>query len=259
MIIDDKKVVILIAVRMKSTRLPGKALRIIEDQNITEHLIDRLKYCKNVDEVILCTSINPENQVLLDVAEKKGIKAFIGSENDVMKRFIDAVEKFVPDADIIVRVTGDNPLTSPYFIDNAIEHHIKKSADYTSTIELPRGTKGEVINFSALKKAYELAEDSSFSEYMTWYFTENPEFFKIEKAPVDDDMKRPQYRFTVDTPADFELMKKIYKELYIPGSIIPLKKAIKFIDENPNLMKINKHIQVKDVKDSVNVKLKKVD
>ncbi len=255
---DNKKVVILIAVRMKSKRLPGKALKIIEDQTITEHLIDRVKQCKHVDKVILCTSTHPDDKVLLELGEKKGIYTFAGDEKDVMKRFLDAVQINAPDADIVIRVTGDNPLTSPYFIDNAIAHHIKTGADYTSTVELPRGTKGEIISLSALKKAYELAEDSGFSEYMTWYFTENPEFFKIEKGPVDDEMKRPQYRFTVDTPEDFELMKTIYEKLYKSGEIIPLKDAIKFVDENPELAKLNEQIQVKNVKDKVNVKLKKM-
>ena len=173
-----------------------------------------------------------------------------------MKRFLDATEKFVSSADIVIRVTGDNPLTSPYFIDKAVEHHIKTGADYTSTQELPQGTKGEIISLSALKKAFQLAEDSSFSEYMTWYFTKNPEFFKIEKAPVDDDMKRPQYRFTVDTPEDLELIRQIYKRLYSPGEIIWLKEAIKLVDENPELIQINNHIKSKDIIEKVNVKLR---
>ncbi len=251
------KSVILIAVRMKSKRLPNKALAVVEGQTITEHLIDRMKKSKNADKVILCTSTHPDDAPLLEVAEKKGIYAFAGDELDVMKRFIDAVQVHAPDADIVVRVTGDNPLTSPYFIDNAIEHHIKTKADYTSTSELPQGTKGEVISLSALKKAFELAENSKFSEYMTWYFTKNPEFFKMEKAPVDEDMKRPHYRFTVDNPEDLELIKAIYKKLYTPGKIIPLKDAIKFVDDNPELAKINENVKGPDVQ--INVKLKKRD
>ncbi len=250
----ENNVAILIAVRMKSTRLPKKALQVIEGQTLIEHLIDRMKQCKHANHVILCTSIHPDDRILLDIAKKKDIFYFVGNEKNVMKRFLGAAEKVK--ADIIVRVTGDNPLTSPYFIDSAIKHHLKAGADYTYTTDLPQGTKGEVISVSALKKAHELAEDPNFSEYMTWYFTDNPNFFKIEKILIDEDMKRPSYRLTVDTPEDLELIKKIYGKLYEHGQIIPLKAVIKFLDENPNLLKINANIKSKDVKDKVNVRLR---
>jgi spore coat polysaccharide biosynthesis protein SpsF (cytidylyltransferase family) len=252
--ISNNKVAVLIAVRMKSTRLPKKALLIIEDQTLVEHIIDRMKHCKRVDFVMLCTSTHPDDQILLKIADMKGVLSFAGSEDDVMQRFLDAAKKV--EANIIVRVTGDNPLTSPSFIDNAIDHHMKTNSDYTYTTELPQGTKGEVISISALERAHKLAENTNFSEYMTWYFIENPSFFKIEKVPVSEDMKRPHYRLTVDTPEDFELIKIIYRKMYKPGKIISLKEVIKFLDNNPALLKINSNIKIKNMEDKVNVKLK---
>ncbi|OGM01761.1 hypothetical protein A3K72_01050 [Candidatus Woesearchaeota archaeon RBG_13_36_6] len=250
-----KKVAILIAARMKSKRLPQKCMLKIEDQPMICHIIDRMKQSKEADVVVLCTSENPNDRILIKQAIKKRIPYVTGSEDDVMARFLQAAETV--NADVIVRVTGDNPLTSPSFIDNAIKYHIKTSADYTSTTELPQGTKGEVINVSALKKAHELAENPRYSEYMTWYFTDNSKFFKIEKAPVEDDIRRPKYRLTVDTPEDLKLMREVYKRLYKSGSIIPLEKAIRLLDKNPELLEINAHIKSKDVKDKVNVKLRR--
>ena len=250
------KVAILIAVRMKSTRLPKKAIVKIEDQTLIEHIIDRVKICKNADIVILCTSTNKEDEILIEIAKKKKILYFLGSENDVMQRFLDAAN--MVKANIIVRVTGDNPLTSPYFIDKAILHHIKTKADYTYSKELPQGTKGEVISISALKKAHDLAEDPNYSEYMTWYFIYNPHIFKIEEVPVEEWMKRPNYRLTVDYPEDLKLIREIYRRLYIPGKIIHLKEVIKLLDNNPELLKINTNIKNKKtvgVKD-INVELK---
>lgn len=244
---------ILIAVRMSSKRLPKKALAMIEDQTLIEHLIDRVKLVKNADDVVVCTSTNPDDKVLTRIAEKKGIKWFRGEEDNVLKRFIDCAER--EKLDIVVRVTGDNPLTSPDFIEKAIKHHLKSGAEYTSTTELPQGTKGEVINVSALKRAHELAEDPN-TEFMTWYFTENSKFFKMEKVPVDKDMKRPNYRLTVDYPEDLELIREIYRRLYKPGSIIPLKKIIKLLDDNPELLKINVHVRKGDEKNKVNVRLR---
>ena len=79
---DKPVVAILIAVRMKSTRLPKKALKMVEDQTVTEHLIDRMKSCRKADKVILCTSTHPDDKVLLEIAEKKGIPAIAGSEDE---------------------------------------------------------------------------------------------------------------------------------------------------------------------------------
>ncbi len=240
---------------MKSTRLPKKALAMIENQTLIEHVIDRMKESKKADHVILCTSKHPDDKILLEIAERKGVPSIAGSEEDVMGRFLEAIDKVR--ADIVVRVTGDNPLTSPEFIDNAIEHHVKTNADYTYTTNLPQGTKGEVISVRALKKAHTMAEDPKFSEYMTWYFTDNPDVFKIEKGPVEEGMKRPNYRLTVDTPEDLEIVKEIYKKLYVPGEIVSLKDAIKFLDETPEVVEINSGVVSKSVRDKVNVKLRK--
>ena len=248
------KILILIAVRMKSTRLPRKALAMIEDQTLIEHLIDRMKACKKVDDVILCTSTHPDDEELIQYAEKKGIKWIRGSEEDVMDRFIKAGER--EGADIVIRVTGDNAFTSPEYIDYAIDYHIEHGADYSTTVELPKGTKGELINMETLKKAHKLAEDPNYSEYMTWYL-DNPKFFKVEKISVDEGLKRPNYRLTCDNPEDLELIKEIFKRLYKRGEIIKLRDVIKLLDENPNLVKINSEVEEKDVRDQINVKLKK--
>lgn len=252
-IITKPKVAILIAARMKSTRLPKKCMLPIEDQPLICHLIDRMKACKEADVVVLCTSTNSDDQILVEQAVKKNILYVTGSEDDVMNRFLKAVE--MVNADIIVRVTGDNPLTCPEYIDNAIKHHITTGADYTSTTELPQGTKGEIISVSALRKAHSLAENPNNSEYMTWYFTKNLDFFKIEKGFVSENMKRPGYRLTVDVPEDLALIREIYQRLYKNGSIISLKEVIKLLDNNPDLLKINSEIKIKEVGD-INVKLK---
>ncbi|MCA9496882.1 MAG: N-acetylneuraminate synthase family protein, partial [Nanoarchaeota archaeon] len=249
------KVLIGIIVRMKSARLPKKALAMLGNQSIIEHLIDRMKTCKMADEVMLCTSTNPQDACLLDVAKKKGIPSMTGDELDVLKRLIDAGE--MVNADIVLRVTGDNPLTSPKFIDDAIKRHLETGNDYTFTRHQPQGTKGEIFSIEALRKAYKMAEDSSFSEYLTWYFTDNPDIFRMENMQVPENVRRPEYRFTVDTPEDLEMMREIYKNLYKEGEIISLADAVKFVDENPDVLKINGMIKDRNVRSEVNVALKK--
>jgi len=235
---------ILIAVRTGSTRLPKKALEKIEDQTLIEHIIDRMKTCRYADKIVLCTTRKKEDKILVKIAKKKKIYYFCGDEENVIKRFLDAAKKFK--LDIIVRVTGDNPLTCPKFIDKAIEYHIKNRCDYTSTKKLPQGTKGEVISISALKKLSRLIKNPK--DYITWYFEENSKYFKLCYIFPGRGLIRPNYRLTVDYKEDLDLIREIYKRLYKKGEIIDLKEVVKLLDNNPKLVEINRKIKIKDDK-----------
>lgn len=236
----DMRIGILIAVRMKSTRLPRKALAMIEGQTLIEHLIDRVKTAEEVDEVILCTSTHKEDEILTKYADKKGIKWFRGEEDDVLKRFIDCADG--EKLDIIVRVTGDNPLTDPVVIDGLIRSHIEKKADYSVMEGLPMGITGEVVSVSALKKVHELAKDPENTEYMTNYLRD-PKHLKLNIMQADEGIRRPEYRLTVDTQKDIELIRKIYNVLYKNKRIFSLHEVIRLLDSRPDLSRLNIEIK----------------
>ncbi len=235
------KTAILIAVRLKSKRLPKKALQDVLGKTLIERLIERVKKSK-VRPVVLCTSTNPEDAVLIEIAKKEKISWYAGSENDVLWRFIEAAKKF--DVDTIVRVTGDNPLTDPDYIDRAVDAHFRRGADYTYIEGLPEGTKSEVISVNALKKCHELAANPEYSEYMTLYF-QHTNFFKTNKLIAEPEVFRPHYRLTVDTVQDLYLIREIYRRL---GSDFNLKEVVKLLDENPRLARINACVRPKNVR-----------
>jgi N,N'-diacetyllegionaminate synthase len=244
--------VAMIAVRMSSTRLPKKALIEIEGRTTIEHLIDRLKLAKVPKSVLLCTSTHPDDKVLLEIAEKNGIKTFAGSEDDVMDRFIKAGE--IESADIVVRITGDDILIDPVHLDKAIFYHFENSADYTSMSGLPKGTECEIISFNALKKAHKLAIDSRWTEYMTYYL-KVPEFFKVADMPVDAAYRR-DFRLTLDYPEDLEVLKIIFKNLYRPGKVFSIEELIAFLDGNPDVLAINRDVKPKALPPEINTGLK---
>ena len=246
-------VAILIAARMKSTRLPKKCMAMIEDQPLISHLIDRMKLVDNASHVILCTSDDEDDTVLVEQAIKKDIAYVQGSKENVLDRFMLAAD--MVNADIIVRVTGDNPLTCPKYIERAITKHIEGGYDYTSTTKMPQGTKGEIINVNALKKAHELAQNPEFSEYMTWYFTKNPEHFVIGEGPVIENMVRPNYRLTVDHAEDLTLIRVLYNKFRVNGSTPDLQEVVQYLDEHPELLSINGSVPKLQISSEVNVKL----
>jgi len=231
------KTVVLLQVRTKSTRLPGKAMLKLQDKPIVEHVIDRLKAAKTPDSVVVCTSRHEDNRVLLELARRNKVEGFAGSEEDVLDRFIQAAR--ATEADIVIRASGEDPLVDPVYLDEMVEHHIKTKADYTSTKQLPVGVAVEVISTMALERAHQLADNSEMSEYMTLYFKDD--FFHTETVEVEESLRRPNYRLTVDTPKDLELIEEIYRRLYKPDKIIALGAAVRLLDENPELARINTH------------------
>ena len=238
--VENIRIVALIAVRMKSTRLPKKALVMIEDKTLIEHIIERLKRAEMLGSIVLCTSTHKNDKVLLELAEKVGVKSFAGSEDDVLDRFIKAAKR--EKADVIVRVTGDNPLIDPHSLDKMVRHHLETGADFTGMDGFPIGTSTQVVSLETLKEAHKLPGSSEYSEYMTAYI-KNPEHFKVNLIPAEEFMRRPHYRLTVDTPEDLELMREIYKQLYKPGHIVELSDVIKLLDTHPELVKINANVE----------------
>src|SRR6185436_1826848 len=153
-------------------------------------------------------------------------KWFRGSEDDVMQRFLDAASR--ESADVVVRITGDDVFIDPAFLDRAVGHHLANNADYTAYPGLPKGMETEVMSVSALKQAHALAEDPSFTEYMTHYI-KRPYVFRFSAMPVDERYRRP-FRLTLDTEEDYRLLQAIFGQLFRPGQMNTTEEIIDFLD-----------------------------
>ena len=236
----------IIQARMGSTRLPGKILKKINDKAILDYVIDRLRFCKRLDNIVLATSTSREDDILEQYSIEKKIDYFRGSEEDVLSRYYHTAKKYK--ADIIVRVTSDCPLIDPEIVDNVINKHISNKADYTSNVikrTYPRGLDTEVFNFDVLSEAYKNANDKYQQEHVTSYMIEHPEKFKLQNIEAKGKLKRPDIRITVDTEEDFELIKKIL--LHFEGISFKAEDVIDFLDKNPELYEINKNVIQKGV------------
>ena len=244
----------LIAVRLKSRRLPLKATLDLDGKPLIVRVYERVLCSQHLTKAIICTSTNSDDDRLTAIADRYNIPIFRGHEDDVMKRFLDCLKE--NKSELIVRITGDNPLTDPEIIDRMIESHIEANADYTRMNDLPIGVAAEVIAYSALQKAYALAEDSTYSEYMTWYFTKS-NVFKLNMLTAPDNLARPSYRLTVDYPEDFELIKKIYEKFDFNSTSPKLEKIIEYLDKNPDLTDLNSNvgsINISNINTRLNIK-----
>ena len=238
-------VYILVSARMASSRCPGKALAPLAGRPLLEVLLDRMGAVRGVDGVVLATSVNAENDPLVETARRAGFEAFRGDEDDVLRRHVDAARAL--NAEHVVRVTGDNPLTDVETIELLVARHLREEADYTYVPgdALLMGILSEVVSRAALERSWERGEARHRSELMTLYIKEHPDEFAVVTAELPAGLYRPEYRLTVDEPEDVRLMQEIFGRLAAPGRRVSTREAIALLDREPALAHINAHLRHK--------------
>lgn len=235
-----KYIVAVVQARMGSKRLYGKVLRRIGNKFLLEIVIKRLKRSRLIDEVLVATTTNREDDVIAKLVDNLGIKCFRGDEEDVLRRIVDAA-KWIG-ADIVVRVTADNPLIEPRLIDLLLTVHINSNTEYTYCTDVPLGVGVEIINRKTLEVIERRTHWKPYREHVTLYIKDNPSQFKIcnVKTGIDHEF----LRLTVDTPEDLRLMRIINERL---GDLenLGIHEVINFLMKNPNIRNINAHVKQK--------------
>lgn len=222
---------VFVAVRLKSTRLLRKALADVAGKPLLLRLVERVAEKFPRDRIVLCTSVNPQDDEIAELARQHRLNCYRGDEQDVMARFIAAAERHR--AATIARVTGDNPLTDPDMLVHLFERHEAAAAEYTYCDDLPVGTRAEIIDAAALRRIHGQLSDPSYSEYMT-YMLRRPDKMKVLEVPAPDPaLKRPELSVTVDTEADLALVRAIYE--HFDGVLPPLADIIRWLDTVPAL------------------------
>ncbi|PKP60159.1 MAG: acylneuraminate cytidylyltransferase [Candidatus Altiarchaeales archaeon HGW-Altiarchaeales-2] len=233
-----KNIVAIIQARTSSTRLPGKVFLKLKGKLLIWHVFNRISYSKYINEFVLCTSTDKSDDELENFAKISGIKCFRGSLNNVLERFYFAAKKY--QADIIVRVTADDPFKDPKVVDKAIKILMENDFDYVSnTIKptYPEGLDIEVFTFEALEMAYKEAKLHSEKEHVTPYIWKNDKTFNICNFVNKNNISN--LRFTLDYEEDFKLTEIIYDELYRDWNIFYLEDILNFLSKNPEITKIN--------------------
>jgi|TARA_B110000438_G_C15768408_1_gene630703 spore coat polysaccharide biosynthesis protein SpsF len=235
-----KKVVAVLACRVGSTRLFGKPLQKIGKYTILELLISQIKKSKIISDIVLAISENPGNEVFIDFAKKHRLKFIIGNEKDMLMRLIKGAN--LVNADIVFRVTTENPYLYWEGIDNSIKQHIKENYDFSMIEPIPSGSGFQIINRKALEISHVKGSSRHHSEHCDLYINEHKNKFKTHIFQPEKILQRSDIRLTVDTPQDLILVREIFDSLIKSKKPIQLEKIIKFLDKNPELLKINSSI-----------------
>lgn len=229
---------------MTSTRLPGKVLKKILNKELLLLQIERLKLVTLPVELIIATTSNQSDNLIVGFCELHGIKFFRGSESDVLSRYYHAAKE--NNANIIVRITSDCPLIDPSLVSDIINTFKNSKYDYVSnTLErsYPRGLDCEVFSFSSLQEAFLNADQPLQREHVTPYIYQNPSIYNLKSIVNSQNLSH--LRWTVDTYEDLDLINKIYNSLYPQNPNFTTSDVIKCLELNSDWLKINAHIEQK--------------
>ena len=229
----------LIVVRTDSKRLPQKSLKKICGITTIEHCIKRVQSSKKVNNIILCTTKLNRDKILSRIAKKNKIDFYAGEIDNVLLRMISAIKQ--KKTDLVIRVTGDDILIDPYYLDKTIDFHLENNFEYTDNKALPSGTEVEIFNKEILKKIHFLAKDPSGTEYLTFYIKKNLNFFKTGSLKIKEKVHK-KLKLTLDTPTDYKIIKSFLEGMHKQNKLFSytLDDILKFYKQNSKLFKKNK-------------------
>lgn len=214
---------------MGSSRLPGKVLMDIASKPLLFHIIARAQRLQSAHEIILATTTRARDKQLVSLAESMGIAVIRGPEDDVLQRFLIAME--ATQADLIIRICSDAPLFDPEFIDQSVSLLKEHDADQVVLRNnIPTAYQGaSAISARALRWTREVARDDPLAyEHVTAYARAHSE--QLRTIVIDPDPELVgDFHLSIDTTADLEFMRQIYQQLYVPGEIVPLKDAVRLL------------------------------
>jgi glutamate-1-semialdehyde 2,1-aminomutase len=238
-----KNVVVLVQARMGSTRLPGKVLMPIVGKPMIKLLLARLSQSSELDEIIVATSEEKQNDQLQSVVESLGYKCTRGSEKDVLSRFYNSAKSLK--ADIIVRITGDCPLVDSALVDQCIQGYKQANVDYFSNTDpatYPDGLDIEVMSFASLERANNETNSAFDREHVTSYIRNSASF---SKSSIQHTKDLSNYRWTVDEAEDLTVVTNIF-EHFSPDILFDWKQILELRKSRPELFFANQLIKNND-------------
>ncbi|MBI5115299.1 glycosyltransferase family protein [Candidatus Poribacteria bacterium] len=230
---------------MGSTRLPGKVLARIGDSPMLAIIVERLKPSKRIDQLVIATTLLEADDSLEALARELGVACFRGSESDLLERYHSAAREF--SAEVVARLTGDNPLVDADFIDHVIDEyaHLQPPVDYLTThgAGFPVGLHVEVFSFRALEKAWREDGNSAWREHVTPYMYKTRGLFTV--GQVDGEGDYSHLRWTVDTPEDLEFIRKVF--CHFGRYDFSWRDVVGLLEKHPDWLDMNRHIQQRAV------------
>src|SRR3989339_11812 len=236
------KIITVIQARMSSTRLPGKVILPLLGKPLLIRMIERVQAAKLVGDVIIATSTNPDDDEIENLCVQNNLICFRGHLTDLLDRHYQAAKQF--NADAVVKIPSDCPLIDPKVIDKVIEHYINSDEfDFVSNLHpatYPDGNDIEIFSFESLECAWKDAAKDYEREHTTPFIWEHQDVFSVGNVTWETGYDfSSTHRWTIDFPEDYELIRKVYDELYSKNPAFSLNDILTLLKQKPEIAEIN--------------------
>jgi len=221
----------IVQARMGSTRLPGKVLADLCGAPVLQRQLERVRRATSLDRVVVATSTDETDLPIVELCESLDVPCFRGDLNDVLARFLGAINELNPE--VVVRITADCPLISPSVIDSIVHSFFESDCDYLSnTLDptFPDGVDVEVVRVRALRALARLDTDIHEREHVTLGIYRRPEQFVVRNFTGDPDLSN--LRWTVDSPEDLEFVRWVYTKLFYTNPKFDFAEILELLGEN---------------------------
>lgn len=249
---NDYVVNAIVQARMTSTRLKGKVLLPLDDKSCLQHIVERLRRSKYIDDVIIACTTNEEDQPIVDFCKLHNVRHFRGSEEDVLQRVVDTAKAF--DTDIIVEITSDCPCVDWELADEAIEELVDDNVDYVSNVidrTYARGLDVQVFWTRVLEQVnLEVDNPVDRQHVSTWIYKnpKNEDRFNLSNIYTNF-YNTEDIRLTLDTEDDYKLLHRVFE--YFKGNEFGYKDIYSLFQRYPEWKLINEHIPQKNYREEL--------
>jgi spore coat polysaccharide biosynthesis protein SpsF (cytidylyltransferase family) len=197
----------VVQARMSSNRFPGKVLAPLGDSTVLRVLLSRLSKSKFLDKVVVATSLEPSDDILVEHIPEHEILR--GDLLDVRSRFIELGRRHAPQN--IIRITADCPLVCHDLVDSIIEIHESTGSDYTANCNVepyPKGFDIEIFKSQVLQRSDFLTQDIYHKEHVTPWMYLNGEL-NVTNVLFSDYQKASGMNYSVDSPSDLLFLNEL--------------------------------------------------
>jgi spore coat polysaccharide biosynthesis protein SpsF len=220
---------------MGSSRLPGKVLLDIGGEPMLVRVVERARRARRLNGVMVATTEDASDDLVARLCADRGYAVYRGSVHDVLDRYVQAARS--QRAEAVVRITADCPVIDPAVIDRTVKAFFGKTEPQDEILSrrsvqlgirpfpgpydfaanrlppplhrtYPIGLDVEVCTSAALEYAWEHAQEKHQREHVMPYLYETEGRFNVLLVNHETDLG--SLRWTVDTPEDLELLRRIY-------------------------------------------------
>lgn len=238
------KKVATIEARMTSSRLPGKVLLEACGRPLLELMIERVRKSRLLDDIMVATTVNSEDDPIVELCRRIGCKFYRGSEDDVLLRVLEAAKSI--NTDLIVELTGDCPCIDWRHIDRLIEVYDSNEYDFVANNTVPSFPDGfdvRIFSTESLDVINSTTTDPWDHEHVSIFYPNHKEQYNCYNWYAPDNVCRPSYAVTLDEEGDYILIKSVFEALLPENNDFSCVDVVNYLDSNPKLLE-----SIRDIK-----------